>query len=281
MRALLEELARAPGRPRTFPEIEDALGWPRRRIASVLGGVARLRMLEFGGRRPVPLPRRPRLGLGPLGAVDGRGAGRRGPRGRRRRLAVAAVPAGRGGLLAARPVAPPWAGLIVSGSPRGLAVAGAHDARCGRARAPPLMRRSATRANVRVDAGSVNDAMPLAVELRRALAAPAVVPAVVELQRRDEAGRRRHRVRLEEEPAAAMADAEMRVEPRRDLRRDLGRVAARRAHAVARALHRRGRDGVRARPPRARRPAARSPCRRPPCARARPGRCRPERGRRS
>ena len=52
MRALLEELARAPGRPRTFPEIEDALGWPRRRIASVLGGVARVRQLEFGGRRP-------------------------------------------------------------------------------------------------------------------------------------------------------------------------------------------------------------------------------------
>ena len=52
MRALLDELAAAPERPRTFPEIEDALGWPRRRIASVLGGVARLRMLEFGGRRP-------------------------------------------------------------------------------------------------------------------------------------------------------------------------------------------------------------------------------------
>jgi hypothetical protein len=52
MRALLDELARAPGRPRTFPEIEDALGWPRRRIASVLGGVARLRQMEFGGRRP-------------------------------------------------------------------------------------------------------------------------------------------------------------------------------------------------------------------------------------
>ena len=52
MRALLEELARAPGRPRTFPEIEDALGWPRRRIASVLGGVGRVRILEFGGRRP-------------------------------------------------------------------------------------------------------------------------------------------------------------------------------------------------------------------------------------
>jgi hypothetical protein len=52
MRALLEELARAPGRARTFPEIEDALGWPRRRIASVLGGVARMRRLQFGGRRP-------------------------------------------------------------------------------------------------------------------------------------------------------------------------------------------------------------------------------------
>ncbi len=52
MRALLEELARTPGRARTFPEIEDALGWPRRRIASVLGGVARMRQLQFGGRRP-------------------------------------------------------------------------------------------------------------------------------------------------------------------------------------------------------------------------------------
>ncbi len=52
MRALLHELARAPDRPRPFPEIEDALGWPRRRIASVLGGVSRLRQREFGGRRP-------------------------------------------------------------------------------------------------------------------------------------------------------------------------------------------------------------------------------------
>ena len=52
MRALLDELAARPGRPRTFPDIEDALGWPRRRIASVLGGVARLRQREFGGRRP-------------------------------------------------------------------------------------------------------------------------------------------------------------------------------------------------------------------------------------
>jgi hypothetical protein len=52
MRALLDELARAPDRPRPFPEIEDALGWPHRRIASVLGGVWRLRTMEFGGRRP-------------------------------------------------------------------------------------------------------------------------------------------------------------------------------------------------------------------------------------
>ena len=52
LRALLDELARTPGRPRPFPEIEDALGWPRRRIASVLGGVSHLRHTEFGGRRP-------------------------------------------------------------------------------------------------------------------------------------------------------------------------------------------------------------------------------------
>jgi hypothetical protein len=52
MRALLGELARAPAESRAFPVIEDALGWPHRRIASVLGGVWRLRMTEFGGRRP-------------------------------------------------------------------------------------------------------------------------------------------------------------------------------------------------------------------------------------
>lgn len=52
MRALLDELARVPGVPRPFPVIEDALGWPRRRVASVLGGVGRVRLLEFGGRRP-------------------------------------------------------------------------------------------------------------------------------------------------------------------------------------------------------------------------------------
>jgi hypothetical protein len=52
MRELLEALAAAPDRPRTFPAIEDALGWPHRRIASVLGGVSHLRHTEFGGRRP-------------------------------------------------------------------------------------------------------------------------------------------------------------------------------------------------------------------------------------
>jgi hypothetical protein len=52
MRELLEALARGPARPRPFPEIEDAMGWPRRRIATVLGGVAHLRTMEFGGSRP-------------------------------------------------------------------------------------------------------------------------------------------------------------------------------------------------------------------------------------
>ena len=52
MRELLDALADRPDRPRSFPEIEDAMGWPRRRIASVLGGVSHLRHTEFGGRRP-------------------------------------------------------------------------------------------------------------------------------------------------------------------------------------------------------------------------------------
>jgi len=41
-----------PDQPRPFPQIEDAMGWPRRRIASVLGGVFTVRTREFGGRRP-------------------------------------------------------------------------------------------------------------------------------------------------------------------------------------------------------------------------------------
>ena len=52
MRALLDALATAPARPRPFGEIEDGIGWPRRRIASVLGGVSHLRHTEFGGARP-------------------------------------------------------------------------------------------------------------------------------------------------------------------------------------------------------------------------------------
>lgn len=52
MRELLSGLAATPDEPRPFPEIEDSIGWPHRRIASVLGGVAHLRMTEFDGRRP-------------------------------------------------------------------------------------------------------------------------------------------------------------------------------------------------------------------------------------
>jgi hypothetical protein len=52
MRELLTALAAAPDEPRTFPQIEQTIGWPRRRIASVLGGVSHLRHREFGGRRP-------------------------------------------------------------------------------------------------------------------------------------------------------------------------------------------------------------------------------------
>ena len=52
MRQLLDELAEAPDRPRPFPEIEEAIGWRRGRIASVLGGVSHLRHTEFAGRRP-------------------------------------------------------------------------------------------------------------------------------------------------------------------------------------------------------------------------------------
>src|SRR4051795_1043967 len=52
MRALLAELARVPGRPRTLGEIEDAIGWPRRRFSPALGGVFRLRTPQSDGRRP-------------------------------------------------------------------------------------------------------------------------------------------------------------------------------------------------------------------------------------
>jgi hypothetical protein len=52
MRELLDGLAEAPNNPRPFPAIEDAIGWPHRRIASVLGGVCCLRVMQFEGRRP-------------------------------------------------------------------------------------------------------------------------------------------------------------------------------------------------------------------------------------
>jgi hypothetical protein len=52
MRELLTGLATAPDRPRIFPDIEESIGWPRRRIASVLGGACRMRQAEFSGRRP-------------------------------------------------------------------------------------------------------------------------------------------------------------------------------------------------------------------------------------
>ena len=52
MRELLAGLAAAPDIRRPFPDVEAAIGWPRRRIASVLGGVSHMRNTEFGGRRP-------------------------------------------------------------------------------------------------------------------------------------------------------------------------------------------------------------------------------------
>ena len=52
MRELLDGLSAAPGEPRAFPAVEDAIGWPRRRIASVLGGAWHLRTTRFAGRRP-------------------------------------------------------------------------------------------------------------------------------------------------------------------------------------------------------------------------------------
>lgn len=55
MRELLEALTQTPDHPRPFGAVEDSLGWPRRRIASILGGVARLRQHEFAGKRPYHL----------------------------------------------------------------------------------------------------------------------------------------------------------------------------------------------------------------------------------
>ena len=87
MRELLDGLAQAPDRPRPFPEIEDSIGWPRRRIASVLGGVARLRQTQFAGRRPYRFLGDSAVAIGALGTVDGcrPGAGPAGGAARRTR----------------------------------------------------------------------------------------------------------------------------------------------------------------------------------------------------
>jgi hypothetical protein len=55
MRELLGALSERPDNPRPFGVVEDELGWPGRRIASMLGGVARLRHREFESRRPYHL----------------------------------------------------------------------------------------------------------------------------------------------------------------------------------------------------------------------------------
>ena len=65
MRELLDALSEAPDSRRPFPQVEDAIGWPRRRIASVLGGVWRLRTAEFAGARPYRL-------VGDDGSASGR-----------------------------------------------------------------------------------------------------------------------------------------------------------------------------------------------------------------
>lgn len=52
MRELLDGLSAGPPEPRPFPDVEAAIGWPRRRIAAVLGGVGRMRVERFAGRRP-------------------------------------------------------------------------------------------------------------------------------------------------------------------------------------------------------------------------------------
>src|ERR671910_2997502 len=67
MRELLDALADAPDRPRTFPQIEDAIGWPRRRIASVLGGGSHPGHTAGGGRGPLPQPQARAPAAAPLG----------------------------------------------------------------------------------------------------------------------------------------------------------------------------------------------------------------------
>jgi hypothetical protein len=52
MRILLRELAQEPENRRSYAAIEDALGWSRGRLASVLGGYAAYSTVQVGGKRP-------------------------------------------------------------------------------------------------------------------------------------------------------------------------------------------------------------------------------------
>ena len=124
------------------------------------------------------------------------------------------------------------------------AIGEAHDRRCGRAPRRPRLRRRATRATVRVAPGSVNAAMPWCVELHRPPAPPAVMPAVVELQRGHEAGRRRHRVRRDDSLRPRWRTERGAATRAVTFGAISGRVAVRRRDAVARALHRLGVDRV-------------------------------------
>ncbi len=90
MRELLNELAASVDQPRAFPDVEHALGWPRRRIASVLGGVWHLRTVEFAGRRPYRFLDE-RLAIRTVGDLVRRHPGRRDPRCGRTGLAGSGV----------------------------------------------------------------------------------------------------------------------------------------------------------------------------------------------
>ncbi len=68
MRELLDALTALPDRPRAFSGIEDALAWPRRRIASAIGGW-HLRTTGFRSRRPYRLLDE-QFKIRPLGDVE-------------------------------------------------------------------------------------------------------------------------------------------------------------------------------------------------------------------
>jgi hypothetical protein len=49
---LVTELARVPGQRRTYSAVDEALGWPTGRLASVFGGYSNGVGRRYGGRRP-------------------------------------------------------------------------------------------------------------------------------------------------------------------------------------------------------------------------------------